>query len=362
MPSITHINHYVARGAFKPWSEDETTVYVYSLLVPTSKNPEWKRRAISGVAWERDLYTTLAEGQEVDDFERWIKTEYEDPGLEAVNKLMQGVQLGTANWQQILRYVAAQAVRTPRNYIEANRRWETTLPAIMQTSLQESVAQLERARTDGVALTLRKKSNLFTDSIRVHFERPTHPSSDRAVVRAEITTGRSFWIKSIRQLLTGTAAKTLCAHRWSVVEPYGNEEWPLSDHPVTCLNYYSHDQYDFGGGWGREGSEIFVPLSPRHLLYVKVGAKSPNRFCLPQQETRLVQRFIVERAHRFVFARHPLSWVPVVRPRVVDREKYVVERTTWKNWPQEQRVAELRHHRQKKSEKALSNTVTSQIP
>ncbi len=155
------------------------------------------------------------------------------------------------------------------------------------------------------------------------------------MLRVEVTAWRSLGVASMRHPLTG-AANALCQHRWSVVEPHRDEEWPLTDHPVLRLNYYRPGQYNFRGGWGNEGSEIMMPISPRHLLYVQVGKKAPNRFSFPPKETQLVQRLIVERAHRWVFARKPAPWVVQVRPRVVDHALFVAEQDAWKHWHQEQ--------------------------
>lgn len=49
-----------------------------------------------------------------------------------------------------------------------------------------------------------------------------------------------------------------------------------------------------------------------------------------------MQRPIVGRAHRWVFARHPAPWVAQVRPRVVDQAIFVAEQEAWKHWHREQ--------------------------
>jgi hypothetical protein len=233
-------------------------------------------------------------------------------------------------------------VRTPLNFIESMKRWEQEIPAILETSIRDTVDKLDRARAEGIALASKAEPNAFSESFRVHIEPHSEPSSDKAMVRAEVSLGRSLWIASMRHLLTG-AANTLCQHRWSVVELHGDEEWPLTDHPVLRLNYYQPGQYDFRGGWGNTGSEIMMPISPRHLLYVQVGKNAPNRFSFLPKETQLVQRLIVERAHRWVFARQPTPWVAQVRPRVVDQAIFVAEQNAWKHWHQEQVEAETQY-------------------
>jgi hypothetical protein len=47
----------------------------------------------------------------------------------------------------------------------------------------------------------------------------------------------------------------------------------LTDHPVLTLNYYGPGRYDFGAGWGREGSEFILPVSPRLAVCTQVGRK-----------------------------------------------------------------------------------------
>ena len=71
---------------------------------------------------------------------------------------------------------------------------------------------------------------------------------------------------------------------------------------MILLNFYSPEQYDFGGGWGSVGTEIFMPLGPGHLLYTKIGCASPPRGTrISEDFLQLTQRLVIEHAHRFAF-------------------------------------------------------------
>src|SRR5688572_3033152 len=65
--TIARDSHYVPRATLRRWSDDGTHVFAYQILVGSAKAPEWRRRAIRGLAYHRDLYTRFAGGQEVDD-------------------------------------------------------------------------------------------------------------------------------------------------------------------------------------------------------------------------------------------------------------------------------------------------------
>jgi hypothetical protein len=337
--AIARDSHYVPMAALRRWSTDGTHLFAYRILVPTPKIPEWRRRSIRGVAYQRDLYTVFTGDHEADDFERWISSEYEQPGLEAIDRLLHHLQLTPDDWQNIIRFVASQDIRTPLSFFESMRRWEQQIPEILDRTIQESVKRLEKAKEKGELLERKSERNEFYDIFKVTIEPPADSSSDQAVIRAEVPIGRRMWIASMRHLLTGVA-ETLCLHRWSVAEPAGDAEWPLTDHPVLKLNFDNPGHYDFGGGWGKHGSEIMMPVSPRHLLYVRVGTKVANRFKFSYEQTQLVQRLLVERAHRWVFATRPTEWVAGVRPRTVDLEKYVAEAKAWKEWHKDQSQSE----------------------
>lgn len=261
MSNITHKNHYVPQSTLYRWSKNGTHVHAYRVLVSNSKVPEWQPRAISGIAFQPDLYTFFSGDEELDEFEHWIEKEFEPPGLEAIDRLISQRRLSPTDWKAIASFVAAQDVRTPLNYILSMQRWQQEVPKIIKDSIQKSVKTLEAARLEGIKLTPSENKNEFSDLFRVHVNPPSDPMSDEASIQAEVTLGRRFWIASMRHLLTG-AAKTLCQHRWSVAQPHENNEWPITDHPVLRLNFYRPGHYDFRGGWGNAGSEIMMPVSP----------------------------------------------------------------------------------------------------
>lgn len=117
--------------------------------------------------------------------------------------------------------------------------------------------------------------------------------------------------------------------------------WFTTDDPVVRLNYYGDGRYDFKGGWGNPGTEIFLPLDPRHLLYTKVGERPPRRgWVVPRAEAEMIRRFIAEHAHRFIFAASPDAEVPKLRPRIVDLALLRDEDEQWRRWQGDQTNAE----------------------
>jgi hypothetical protein len=322
----------------KRWSIDGTQLFTYRILVPSANFPEWKLRAISGLAYHRDLFTSCAGGIELDDFEKWVNVEYEQPGLEAIDKLLSGSRLTSADWHSMILFVAAQDVRTPLHYIESKPRWEQQITELFGWTMPKLIKQFEEAAEQGIVLKQKVERNEFTDIFKVAVEPPVNSDSG-ARIRAEAVPGRRFWIATMRRHLTKTA-KILCSHRWSVAEPAGDAEWPLTDHPVLRLNYYKSGNYDFGGGWGKHGVQIMMPVSPRHLLYVHVGKKAGNRFTFSPDLTQAVQRFLVERAHRWVFATQPADWVAKLRTRTVNPEMFEEEEKAWGDFHRDQSQSE----------------------
>ena len=328
------------------WSDDGTNLYAYRILVSSPKVPEWRRKSIRGLAYRRDLYTVFGGGEELDDFERWLSSDYEQPGLEAIDKLVRRARLTPGDWRSMARFVAVQDIRTPLSFIESMRRWHQQIPEILDRTLQEAIKRLEEAHAKGVALHQTSEQNEFSNFTEVIIEPPAVPGSDLASVRVTMPIGRRLWVASMRHILT-SAAEMLCRHRWSVIEPAGDQEWPLTDHPALRLNYYRPGQYDFGGGWANPGSEIMMPVSPRHLLYVQVGNKIANRLSFSLHHTSLVQQLLVKRAHRWVFGRRPLHWVADVRPRTVNRDQLAKEDAAWEGWHRDQlqsEIASTRHN------------------
>lgn len=101
---------------------------------------------------------------------------------------------------------------------------------------------------------------------------------------------------------------------------------------MLTLNYYGPGKYDFGAGWGRDGSEFILPVSPRLAVCTQVGRKETGPWHATPAQTAERRRFVVERALRWIIARKPEPWISALRPRVVDAEAFAVEQESWRTW------------------------------
>jgi hypothetical protein len=341
MLQIKHENHFIPQLYLKNWGDGKKRVWSYRLLVPNKKFPNWQHSSISGIAFQRDLYTVISNGQEDDSFERWIEAEFETPVAESLLKVSKDKKLDNIDWTRLALFLAAQDVRTPTSYFESIERWNKELPALLENTLQKTIERFEETFREGKSLPASSPTEnygLFKDTLEVSAIK-SDSDSNNSEIRANVTVGRKLWIESQRFLLTKTS-KALLKHKWSIVEPANGMSWFTSDHPVLRLNYYGEGKYDLKGGWGRKGGNLIMPLSPKHLLYTQIGAEASDRLTFSPEKTYEIQKFLAERAFRYIFTQKQMPGVLRLRHRYVNLEEFENEEQQWSKWHAQQSSVE----------------------
>jgi uncharacterized protein DUF4238 len=333
-----HDNHYVPCLYLKRFSSDQVHVFTYRILVAHHRVPVWKRNSIKGVAKLRHLYTRIISGVESDEIEKWLDREFEAPAEEPLRKATTGLRLVETDWYNIVRFLAAQDVRTPPRLSELLSHSNETMPVVLQECVESAVRKLEEARQAGKPI----KQAKFPDSeilpVRVMTE--IKPGQEFGTLKAETIVGRSSWLFSMKHLLSHTA-NILQNHKWTILRPPDGISWFTSDNPVVRLNYYSDQKYDFDGGWGSPGTEILLPLDSQHLLYTQIGQRPLDRgSVVSHAHAKLIRRVIAEHAHRYLFSSPENVDIPRLRPRTVSADIVRHEKEQWQSWHEEQSRAE----------------------
>jgi hypothetical protein len=301
--------------------------------------PLWKQASARGIAKHQNLYTRIIAGKDSDDVERWLNDEFETPAQESLAKAVADQKLTPEDWHQIIRFLAAQDVRTPARLHESLVRWKSNLQNTIEEVLEDSVKKLTAAKQNKTPIdtTPHPQAAYFPIKTTKEFS----PGAEYGTLGVEMVVGRGLWLFSLKHLLTSTL-RVLHKHKWTILRCPPEMTWFTTDDPVVKLNYHSAVRYDFGGGWGSEGTEIFMPLSPKHLLYTRVGHRSAAKGTVLSRELALgLQNMMVQHAHRFIFSTEPNVRLPELRPRHVSSEFFESEAMQWKTWHDEQTRAEL---------------------
>ena len=331
-------NHYVPCEYLKAWESSPGRVWVYRVLVSHTKVPLWNEKSIRGIAYHAHLYTRLAVGGATDEIEQWFDREYETPAAEVLRKITSNDRLEPSDWRVLIRFLAAQDVRTPARLVEFLQRWYKYFPDLFQDTLQKSVQKLESMKARGEEI--RAAPFPLTEYFPLRVTTEIQPGQEFGTIKAETVVGRALWLFSIKHLLSKTA-EVLQQHRWTIMTPPKGVEWFTSDDPVIRLNFHNSNKYDFGGGWGSKGTKIFMPISPNHLLYTQVGVRPPRRGTqFGPEQAGIIRRCIAEHAHRVIFASKPDANMTSLRPRTVNADLVKDENAQWSKWHEEQTEAE----------------------
>lgn len=335
MRQLCRDNHYVPKLYLKQWAHDGM-IPTYRLLVPSEDVPLWRKQSLKGIAYHQHLYTYLVGQEETDEFERWLDCEFESPAEEAIRRVVQEGRLLPEHWRRLVRFALALDIRTPASLKSFIQRQRESLQDLMNETMERTVSEMEDL--------VRRKEPFPSPSrtcedpalFRVFIE--PHPDGG-GQIRAETIVGRRLWIWQMRRVLTETIKK-IPAHKWTVLHAPLGMSWPTSDNPLVKLNFQDRQNYDFDGGWGVKNGDIFLPLSPKHLMYTCIGRRAwPRGSVLDVETARVFQRIIIEHADRYVFAREPCG-VQQIRPRLVCPVAFKKELLAWQNWHENQCQAE----------------------
>ncbi|HSW14612.1 MAG TPA: DUF4238 domain-containing protein [Solimonas sp.] len=178
--------------------------------------------------------------------ERWLDAEFEHPAEQVIAKVARQERLTSDDWYRLVRFLAAQDVRTPTRLMEAIRRWQRELPGMLDGVMREAVAKLEAAHRDGRQLEIEPRND--NEGFGGKLTTSIAPGADTGTMRYEVVVGRNLWLSNFKHLLTRTVQR-LHRHHWTILRAPQGLEWPTSDDPVIRLDFHSAANYDFGGGW-----------------------------------------------------------------------------------------------------------------
>lgn len=339
--NITHKNHYLPCVYLKHFANAQGTTSTYRLLVSRPRVKEWHSDHISAVGYHRDLYTRFILGTETDDFELWLNKKFETPAESVLAKVHTNEEIGNPEWDILVEFLACQRVRTPAFFKKMLPRWHQLVPLVLNKTVAEVDAAILWSKITGEAPIVTQEAPTLKD-FPLKVQREDVPEEKVVRFRTEIAVGRSLWLSTMNLLLTHSI-RFLHNHHWSIFHGAPGMNFFTSDDPVIQLNYRTHLDYDFNGGWGSKGTEILFPLSPRHIMYTKIGDRFPPRgLLLTESETDRFRQMIAKHAHRYIFALKEDAEVPNLRPRAVNPDLVEFEKKQWQHWHQEQIAAENR--------------------
>ncbi len=334
-------NHFVPQFYLRAFASEPGLLRHYPILVSKKAKQPWNSLAISRAAAQEHFYTRIHEDAEFDDFERWLDREFESPAQEAIERAITGRQMQREHWKQIIRFWAAQDQRTLASYSSFISSQAPHFKATMDETFSSTTEQIRRLQDTDDPIEVRATSQndqLFPMRVLVT------PSENPGMmqVQADAVLGRKMWLWAVRQALRdGGPLDSLVERRWTILVAPEGGEWFTCDDPAIKGWPNRTVTRHVEGCWHLPGTILSMPLSPRHLLYTKVGYPVPTRgTVLSFAEAQAVRLAIAQYALRSIYSPKDHLDMLKLRPQVVDRDRFLEEERGRSSWHQTHTRAE----------------------
>lgn len=339
LKSFKKDNHYVPQAYLKQWAT-ENKIPTYRLLVPHENCETWKSHSPSSIAKHQHLYTYYSGTADTDEIERWLDRDFENPATNSIAKVLMESRIEPKDWNNLFRFAVAQSVRTPYGLKQFLERQQEALPILMEETLKKSVSKFEEAAKTGIKLKFDPVED-FGNKPPIKVSRIRNAEGVEGV-QVTALNGRKMWIWHLRHVLNRTINQ-LPKYRWTILHAPLGFTWPTTDNPLVKIAFNTKGEYYLNGGWITPGVQIILPLSPKHLLYTRLGMRPPPKgTVLNWKEAVFFRKVIIDSALRYIFAIAP-SEISVIRPRTISQEQCSYEIKMWSDWHNDQSKEEAEY-------------------
>ncbi len=339
MPDSTfrHKNHFVPEFLLRNFAPNDGRLWEYRFIVDNNAIPVWTARSPKVTARFPNLYTVAVSDTESDKIERWLAEEFETPAQPAIRAVVNGEKLNRKQWSLLHRLYAVQHLRTPAYFIRHRERWAAEMEAIVRERQDELLAELPKAADwEGEVYVLEGP-----DRFPLRYTLRKHEGLRRSL-NIEHVTGRKHWMWHIETALREDGPLDLLSQQqWSILTVPSPLSWFLSDNPATSLRRKPDGSQTLDGGWGTNGSVLMLPLSPKKLMYCKVGESFDDQYPIVHPlVAQHMRASLADVALRSIYCATRDDQLVRYRTRVVDRARAKQEAEEWQRFGQEHTWAE----------------------
>lgn len=317
MDNQLHVdNHYVPKLYLQNWTINGK-LQVYNNLVSHKNVPLFLQKSPSAICYIKHFYTNHYKQEDCDTFEHWINNKIEIPYKRTQDKILNRIKLGYDDYQNLSRFVIAQYLRVPKFYVVNYRNIVNGLNSSFQDILKNELTKAYKKAKSKEVFTPLEKDNLIEEiPMNIDFLEKDRQN----YLKVETLFGRKAWLSYIQRTVERTINK-LPNYKWQIIKSIDGYHWYTSDNPVTLLNYWSKDRYDFNGIWKVKHTNIFMPISPEYLLFTEVGSRQPFVNTLDTQ--LFLNRCIIENSFLQVYSTTQDKLIPYTRPRVINSNEFI---------------------------------------
>lgn len=319
--NLARDNHFIPQMYQQGWSDDGKNIWEYKTLVHDDRYPAWQHRSIRRTGVRENLYVRSSDGIERDDFEHMFNERFESPAMDALTRAREGKPLLDGDQTVLSRFICAQHVRTPGFFLASRDATAAYIPEAMAEvveGIRDEHPAERTADTEKDASSTGPRINELVPISMTLFEYDEQHTG----VKFEITVGKGLWLETIRHHLDDQSLlmRTLCSHKWSIVEAPEGVSWPTSDKPLV-LGVFLPDGSTTCVLGLMEAHILLFPISLKKLLASCLQEKLPSHFTASAEGARLLREMIIKNAFLYVYSACADDEVQKIRPRVVNNEE-----------------------------------------
>ena len=321
-------NHFLSKMYLNAWKNQNGKIYVAEFLVPTEKVPFWKEKSISSICKYNSMFVRLNNGEEIDDIENWFNEKYETPAKNALERAINDERLSTHDWHRLIDFLAIHVVRSPAFIIKMLNIGKTDCTQIFN----ETCDEISSLTKDKILEKSHDREMTYTNELfPIKITDIGKGDDNNELFEIKTIFGKQFYLWIMKHILSNTTA-ILHNHKWGIITVDEKVILPTSDDPVIFLNYNNEHEYDFEGGWGNNNCIILFPISPKRIIYTKVGTKVKPRLKADYKMSIMIKKMIVEHSFRKVVSQHEDDEVKLYKSRTIDESEYKREVQMWKDF------------------------------